>query len=37
VWRREACAIAGRNLTADEWAKYLPGLGPRLRTCPQFP
>lgn len=37
VWRREACALAGRNLTADEWAKYLPGQGPRQRTCPQYP
>jgi WD40 repeat protein len=36
VWRREACAIAGRNLTTDEWSKYLPGQGPRRRTCPQF-
>jgi DNA-binding SARP family transcriptional activator/WD40 repeat protein len=36
VWRREACRLAGRNLTADEWAKYLPGEGPRHRTCPQY-
>ncbi len=37
VWRREACALAGRNLTAAEWQKYLPGQGPRRRTCPQYP
>ena len=37
AWRREACVLAGRNLTADEWHKYLPGQGPRRRTCPQYP
>ena len=37
VWRREACRIAGRNLSADEWAKYLPNEGARRRTCPQYP
>ena len=37
VWRREACRIASRNLTADEWAKYLPNEGPRRPTCPQYP
>ena len=37
VWRREACEIAGRNLTDDEWAKYLPGEGARQATCPQYP
>ncbi len=37
VWRQEACRLAGRNLTDDEWARYLPGLGPRQATCPQFP
>jgi hypothetical protein len=37
VWRHEACRLAGRNLTDDEWARYLPGQGPRRRTCPQYP
>jgi DNA-binding SARP family transcriptional activator/WD40 repeat protein len=37
AWRRAACALAGRNLTRDEWALYLPHAGPRRRTCPQFP
>ncbi len=37
VWRRDACELAGRNLTADEWAKYLPGQGARRRTCPEYP
>jgi WD40 repeat protein len=24
-WNRRACAVAGRTLTKDEWAQYLPG------------
>ena len=33
-WRATACAVAGRNLTAAEWAQYLPH-GERYRaTCP---
>jgi len=24
-WLREACAVAGRDLTRDEWDRYLPG------------
>ncbi len=24
-WERQACAVAGRTLTKDEWAQYLPG------------
>jgi hypothetical protein len=36
VWRRDVCTLAGRNLTADEWHKYLPDQGARRRTCPQF-
>jgi len=35
-WRAAACALAGRNLTAAEWRRYLPGQGPRQRTCPQY-
>ena len=26
-WERAACSIAGRTLTKDEWAQYLPGRG----------
>ncbi len=37
VWRREACELAGRNLTETEWRTYLPAEGPRQRTCPEFP
>jgi hypothetical protein len=29
---RYACAIAGRGLNADEWARYIPELTYR-RTC----
>jgi WD40 repeat protein len=37
VWRRRACAIAGRNLSREEWKLYLPA-GKRYRaTCPQWP
>jgi|tagenome__1003787_1003787.scaffolds.fasta_scaffold20981268_2 DNA-binding SARP family transcriptional activator/WD40 repeat protein len=25
VWLREACAVAGRDLTRAEWSRYLPG------------
>ena len=28
-----ACRIAGRDLTADEWATYLDGLGEPRSTC----
>lgn len=33
---REACVLAGRNLTRAEWASYLGSLGERRKTCPQF-
>jgi hypothetical protein len=29
---RTACAIAGRGLSKDEWARYIPEL-PYRRTC----
>ncbi len=32
-WEQRACAIAGRNLTAQEWSRYLPGQ-PFTRVCP---
>jgi hypothetical protein len=25
AWRRELCALAGRNLTLQEWHEFLPG------------
>ena len=37
VWRRRACAIAGRNLSQEEWALYLPAGTPRRATCPEWP
>ena len=35
--RDAACALAGRNLTQEEWRSYLPWDGPRRATCAQFP
>ena len=35
--RDAACALAGRNLTQQEWDRYLPWAGPRHKTCPQYP
>jgi hypothetical protein len=32
-----ACQLAGRNLTAQEWQKYMSWAGPRRATCPQYP
>jgi|FLYN01.1.fsa_nt_gi WD40 repeat protein/serine/threonine protein kinase len=32
-WRERACAIANRNLTMNEWERYLPGVAYR-ETCP---
>lgn len=37
VWRRRACAIAGRNLSREEWNLYLPSGTPYRATCPQWP
>ena len=36
-WRAAACAVAGRNLTRDEWATYLGDIATYRATCPQFP
>jgi WD40 repeat protein len=33
AWERRACLVAGRNLTQQEWARYLPGQGYK-RVCP---
>lgn len=35
-WLRQACTLAGRNLTRTEWDQYLPGRTYR-RTCDQYP
>ena len=37
VWRRRACATAGRNLKREEWKLYLPAGTPYRATCPQWP
>jgi WD40 repeat protein len=34
-WQRRACALAGRNLTRDEWRQYL-GSRPYEETCAQY-
>ncbi len=37
-WAERACQLVGRNLTAAEWAKYLPNDdGPHRKTCDQWP
>ena len=33
-WATAACALAGRNLTQQEWDTYLPWAGPYRETCP---
>ena len=37
VWRQRACAIAGRNLSREEWRLYLPAGTAYRATCPQWP
>ena len=37
TWPEAACQRAGRNLTADEWVRYMPANEPYRPTCPQFP
>jgi WD40 repeat protein len=37
AWRARACEIAGRNLTAREWAQFLPNSGSHRKTCEQWP
>jgi WD40 repeat protein len=36
-WPAVACQRAGRNLTADEWARFMPADEPYRLTCPEFP
>ncbi len=36
TWVERACAIAGRNLTDDEWSQFFPSR-PYEPTCPQWP
>src|SRR5919197_217415 len=37
IWRRRACAIAGRNLTREEWKLYLPPGKAYRGTCSAWP
>ena len=37
VWRRRACAIAGRNLSREEWGLYLPAGKHYRATCSEWP
>lgn len=36
-WQAAACALAGRNLTREEWDTYLGALGSYETTCPDYP
>ena len=35
AWKRHACAVAGRNLTREEWSRYVGSRG-YSRACPGF-
>ena len=35
-WLKRACAIANRNLTREEWGRYM-GDQPYRKTCPDLP
>ena len=35
-WDAAACAVAGRNLTRDEWDQYIGDLAPYAPTCSEF-
>ena len=37
TWIDASCRIAGRNLTAEEWATYIGELAGDTPTCPGFP
>jgi hypothetical protein len=37
AWIDAACRLAGRNLTADEWATHVGDLAGHHPTCPGFP
>jgi len=36
-WIERACDIAGRNLSQDEWERFIGSERPYERTCPMFP
>jgi WD40 repeat protein len=37
TWRTDACRIANRNLSCEEWRQYLPRWLPYRLTCPELP
>jgi DNA-binding SARP family transcriptional activator/tRNA A-37 threonylcarbamoyl transferase component Bud32/WD40 repeat protein len=37
AWIEASCRVAGRNLTAEEWATYIGELARYTPTCPGFP
>jgi WD40 repeat protein len=37
TWPAIACERAGRNLTQEEWRRYIPAGEPYHVTCPQYP
>jgi WD40 repeat protein len=37
TWFSKACATAGRNLTHDEWNRYVGNLGAYRATCTEYP
>jgi len=37
LWHERACAIAGRNLSREEWRLYLPAGTPYRATCSEWP
>ena len=36
AWEQHACAVAGHNMTHEEWQRYVANR-PYVRTCPQYP
>jgi hypothetical protein len=36
-WAEEACELAGRNMTREEWDRYLGDLANYRATCDQYP
>jgi WD40 repeat protein len=36
AWMDHACAVAHRNLSEEEWSRFVPSH-PYTRTCPQYP
>jgi WD40 repeat protein len=37
AWEEDACTLAGRNLSREEWARYLPSEEEYVALCPQWP